>query len=136
MGFIPLERTHTDNMVVVAQLVALAIGTCGDALEANILQAHQFAGLADAIAIQVTPDTQLAERRILHIQLAILVDIQLTQGLEAVGGLASIGQTAVLAKQLQATVDSAIAITIPDQQAIIAFDPARAFADAVVGMVE
>ncbi len=136
MGGVPLEGAEAVDMVVVAQILGLVVRAGTDTLDANFLQRQQLAGLADAIAIQITPYTQISPYGIAGIQLAIGVAIDSLHGLETILGLAAIGQQSVLAKQLMAIVDAAIAISIQHQQSIIRLHPAGAMFITITIMIE
>ena len=123
-------------------LVAVRVGyvlcgiVCAQALDAQLVQGQQLA-LADfAVTVRVPPDLQGSKGRVIGIQHAIPVFIQLSQGRKAVGRLLAIFQQAVVAKEFRTVVYLSVAVPIPNQKSVIRRDPAGKLGKTVGVVVE
>ena len=79
--------------------------------------------------------TELQARSAL-VKLAIGVEIEVGQGVEAIDGTLAVELDGVDAEQLAAGVDGAVAVEVAHQDAVVGADPAGAGADAVGVVVE
>jgi hypothetical protein len=115
--------------------VAIAIG---QALLTNpgLLEAEPLAGIEIGITIAVFPDGQFSPGGIGLIDDTIVVVIQISQGLKAVGSHFAVTEQGEIAKQLGAGGDRSTWLAIPNQQAIIGSHPAGLFGKAIAVMVK
>ena len=86
--------------------------------------------------VQIAPNAQALENGILRIDNAVLVGIVLRQRGIAVCGRAAVGEQGVVAEQLAAVADAAVAVQIQGQQPVVGRHPAAGGADAVAVVVE
>ncbi|UTH76203.1 hypothetical protein [Chromobacterium sp. IIBBL 290-4] len=82
--------------------------------------------MADAILVQVAPNTQVGKHAVSAINLAILIGIHIAQRIEAIRRQLTIALQRIDAKKLSARINGAVAIAIQHQPAIIGLDPAGA----------
>ena len=99
-------------------------------------EGKQFACLADAVLIQITPESQIGKAGIEAIDLAVVVAVFLGEGGKAVGGLAASGQRCGVAEQFAAVVDGVVAVAVKDEEGVVAPGPACGSLDAVAIVVE
>ena len=107
-----------------------------DAGDAGVSEGLQFAGIRDAVLIEVAPDLNVGVLGIGIAEDAIVVAVEVGECGKAVGGFLAVGQEGVDAEEFVAVVDAAVAVFVENEQGIIAFDPAGAGLDAVAVVVE
>ena len=122
--------------VAVAQIAVAALIGEVERLDLCLIEGEQLAFLADAILVEVAPDAQLGEGAIGGIHLAVAVVIKIGQGLIAVGGALAVFEQGVVAEQLAAVIDDAIAIAVINEETVIFAYPASSGADAVFVVVK
>lgn len=94
-----------------------------DALDPAFRERLQFIGLADAILIQVAPDTHRVELVVGGAEDAIAIRVQLGQRGETVGGLLAVRQHGLIPEQLRTRVDRAVAVAVEDEHAVVRTGP-------------
>ena len=92
--------------------------------------------MADAVLIEIAPDTQVSESAVGRIHLAVAVVIEFFQCLIAVGGALAVFEQGVVTEQFAAVIDDAVAIAVMDEQTVVLADPTGGSADAVLVMVK
>ncbi len=116
------------------------VGGAGDggveALNAEGLQGEEFACVGNAVLIQVAPDLELGEVGIDGIDNAVAVAVQIGEGGKTIVGSQAVGNVGAIAEHFRAVVDAAIAIHIPHQNPVVAANPTRRGADAVVVQIK
>ena len=122
--------------VAVAQIAVAALIGEVERLDLCLIEGEQLAFLADAVLIEVAPDTQVSESVVGSIHLAVAVVIEFFQCLIAVGGTFAIFQQGVVAEKLAAVIDDAITVTVINEETVIFAYPASSGADAVFVVVE
>ena len=106
----------------------------GQAAHTRLLQGQQFAGIGQAVAVRILPDSQAGKGRVRGIDAAIEVRIELGQRVKAIGPPGAAAR--VVAEQFAAIVDPAIPVPVEHQQPVIRPHPAGALGKAVLVMVE
>jgi hypothetical protein len=104
--------------------------------DAQRFQREEFALVAGAVLVQVAPHAQLGKGRVGQVEHTVAVEVEVAQGGPAVGCGLPIGQQGVVAEQLAARVDGAVAVAVPHQQAIVPPHPGRARPHAIGVVVE
>ncbi len=99
-----------------------------DADDAELIERLQLARIGDAVAVEVLPDLQLGPQHVRGRDLAVAIGIELRQLGEA--GLPD------AAEHLRDVVDSAVAVDVPDQEAVVALQPAGAFGEQIMVDIE
>ena len=128
--------TFFGEAVAVAQVaVGILVGEI-ERLDLGLIEGEQFAFLADAILVEVAPDAQLGKGAISGIYLAVTVVIEIGQRLIAVGGTLAILEQGVVAEQLAAVIDDAVAIAVINEETVILADPAGGSTDTVIAVVK
>ena len=128
--------TFFGEAVAVAQIaVAVFMGEV-ECLDLGLIEGEQLAFLADAVLIQVAPDAQLGKSAVGGIYLAVTVVIEIGQCLITIGSTFAIFKEGVVAEQLAAVIDDAVAIAVMDEQTVVLADPTGGSADAVLVMVK
>ena len=128
--------TFFGEAVAVAQIaVGIFIGEV-ECLDLCLVEGEQFAFLADAVLIEVTPNAQLGKGAVGSIYFAVAVFIQICQCLIAVGGVLAVFEQGVVAEQLAAVIDDAIAIAVINEETVVLAYPTGGSADAVLVMVK
>ncbi len=107
-----------------------------DGGDARIGQAHQLARVRHAVLIQIAPHLHIGKLRIVGIEHAIGVAVQIAQGIETVAGFRVVRLHIVDAEQLRPRIDAAVAVLVQHQQTVVALHPARATACAVAVVIE
>ena len=92
--------------------------------------------MADAVLIEIAPDTQVSESAVGSIHLAVAVVVEFFQCLIAVGGTFAIFEQGVVTKKLAAIIDDAITIAVMDEQTVVLADPAGSSADTILVVVK
>ena len=122
--------------VAVAQIaVAVFMGEV-KCFDFGLFEGEQLAFLADAVLIQVAPDAQLGKSAVGGIYLAVTVVIKIGQGLIAVGGTLAVFERGVVAEQLAAIIDDAVAIAVINEETVVLVYPASGGADAILVVVK
>ena len=122
--------------VAVAQIAVAALIGEVERLDLCLIEGEQLAFLADAILVEVAPDAQLGEGAIGRIHLAVAVVIKIGQGLIAVGGALAVFQRGVVAEQLAAVIDGAVAITVINEETVVLAYPAGSSADTILVVIK
>ncbi len=92
--------------------------------------------MADAVLVEITPDSEAGEVGVLCIDDAVVVAVEIGQGIEAVGRQRTVGFDGGVAKQFAPVIYRAVAVPVPDHKAVIGTDPAGGGLDAVCVLVE
>ena len=116
-------------------LTAIAIGQA-ELTNSGLLEAEPLAGIEIGITIAIFPDGQFSPGGIGLIDDAIMVVIQISQGLKTMGSLITVSQQGGITKQLGARCDRSTWLAIPNQQAIISPHPASLLGKAIAIMVK
>ena len=122
--------------VTVAQVAVAVLVSEIKRLDLRFFESEQFAFLADAVLIEIAPDTQVSESAVGRIHLAVAVVIEFGQRLIAVGGTFAIFQQGVVAEKLAAVIDDSVAIAVINKQAVVLAYPAGGGANAVFVVVK
>ena len=96
----------------------------------------QLRGLAEPVPVGVAPHPERGEGRIARVDLAVAAGVERRQRRVAVGRLRAARQAGVVAEQLAAGFDDAIAVEVADEESIVRGDPARALGEPVGVVVE
>ena len=122
--------------VAVAQVAVAVLVSEIKRLDLRFFESEQFAFLADAVLIEIAPDTQVSESAVGRIHLAVAVVIEFGQRLIAVGGALAVFEQGVVAEKFAAVIDDTIAIVVINEQAVILVYPTSRGTNAVITMVK
>ena len=122
--------------VAVAQIAVAALIGEIERFHFRLVEGEQLALLADAVLVEVAPDAQVGKGAIGGIYFAIAVIIKIGQCLIAISGALAILEQGVVAEQLAAVIDDAVAIAVINKQAVVLAYPAGGGADAVLVVVK
>ena len=130
------EAAFAAELVAVGEtLVREGVGEV-EALDAGLTQGDEFAFCGLAVLRGVAPELEFGKRRVGGIEEAVAVGIQCGKRGKAVGSERAVGKRREIAEQLCAGVDGAVGVAVPDEQGVVAADPAGAGEHAVAVVVE
>ncbi|MEZ7912510.1 MAG: hypothetical protein QMB55_11855 [Propionivibrio sp.] len=121
-----------------------AVGELGRAVflgEVDLGQAEagevlEFAGVRNAVLVEVAPEAEVGVAGVLGVDPAVGVAVEFAQGGVAVSRGLPVGEQGVVAEEFAAGVDRSIAVAVEDEQAVVGLGPRRSGLDAVGVVVE
>ena len=103
---------------------------------ATVSQDFEFAGLADAVLVQVAPDASAGEGSVGRAEPTVVVAVEFAQRCEAVDCLLAACQHGLVAEELGTRIDRAVAVAVKHEQAVFGRGPSCCGAHRVVVRVE
>ena len=107
-----------------------------DALHPGLGKGEELACFGVTVAVGIFPDPEARVGGVTLVNAAIVVGVELRQGLKTVGCLGAISLHGIVAEQLGPGVYTAITVSVVDQEAVVGPGPAGLFGEAVACMVE
>jgi hypothetical protein len=116
-------RANIHNLVAIGQDLIAGHRRDVNRRDTKALQSEQLAALRDAVLIQISPDAQLTEARIVRIDTTVRVRVLYAESGESVCGETAVGQESRVTKEFAPAVDRTVTVAIEDQKAVIRSDP-------------
>jgi hypothetical protein len=136
-------RRYSPPLLAVAEPVACAgAGKCQvDALDPQFIQAEELACVAETVAVQIAPHAQARPDAIARtddtVSVATVGDqVPFRQRLLTIGGYGATCQHGMVAEQLPAVVDAAVAVAVQGKESVVTAHPPGQLRKSVAVMVE
>ena len=107
-----------------------------DGRDALLGERAEFAGLGDAVLVQVAPHAHVRETGVTGVEDAVAVAVEVGEGVQGIAGKLAVLLERIDAEEFAPAVDRAIAVAVEDKKPVVARNPAGTGADAVGVVVE